>query len=295
MDVLHERRRTVASGGAELAVFEYGRIPGPRVPTLVLVHGYPDDHRLFLPVIRELSATHRVIAYDTRNAGSSLVTRRPANFTLSALVNDLFAVLNATEATGVQLVGHDWGSIQGWAAVQDPRAVGRISSYTSISGPDLNHFSRWLRASAGDPKRWPQLVGQLLRSLYVPAFLIPVLPEAAWRLFLARSYEKKARRPVGDNPIRGLALYRTNVRRLSQPKRTGTVRVTEPARVVVPVQVVVPVLDPFLSPHLVDGLESWVMDLTVTRVDGGHWWPATHAQELARLLRSTPGHQTNEK
>jgi hypothetical protein len=45
----------------------------------------------------------------------------------------------------------------------------------------------------------------------------------------------------------------------------------------------------------VDGLESWVMDLTVTRVDGGHWWPATHAQELARLLRSTPGHQTNEK
>jgi hypothetical protein len=49
--------------------------------------------------------------------------------------------------------------------------------------------------------------------------------------------------------------------------------------------VVVPLKDSFLSPDLVEGLESWVDDLTVIRVDSGHWWPASRPAEFAELLR----------
>ncbi|MDQ0756293.1 alpha/beta fold hydrolase [Arthrobacter sp. B3I4] len=279
---LSERRRSVAARGAELAVFEYGPQPGPGVPTLLLVHGYPDDHRVFLPAIEQLASSHHVVAYDTRNAGASDVTGSPGDFSLATLVDDLFAVLSAVGAAGgagaVHVVGHDWGSIQGWAAVQDPRAAALISRYTSISGPDLRHLSRWMRARYRRPRAWPQLAGQLLRSWYVGAFMLPVLPEAVWRLFLTRRYEQLAKRDVGNDPVRGLALYRANM--FTARKWPAA------ARVVMPVLVVVPVRDPFLSPDLVEGLETWVDDLTVARVDNGHWWPATRPAEFAALIRN---------
>jgi pimeloyl-ACP methyl ester carboxylesterase len=279
METLNERRRIVASSGAELAVFEYGREPGPDVPTLLLVHGYPDDHRVYLPAIRDLARSHHVVAYDTRNAGASAVTGLPGDFTLDTLVEDMFAVLAAAGATDVHLVGHDWGSIQGWAAVQDSRAAGLIGRYTSISGPDLRHFARWVRSRYSRPSAWPQLAGQLARSWYIAAFLVPKLPEAAWRLFLTKRYERTAKRDVGGDPVRGLALYRANFFR----GRTWPVG----GRVTIPVQVVTPLKDSFLSPDLVDGLDTWVDNLTVIRVDSGHWWPASRPSEFAELLRGS--------
>ena len=260
-------------------MFEFGAGPGPEVPTLLLVHGYPDDHRVYLPAIRDLARTHHVVAYDTRNAGSSAVVGLPGDFTLPTLVDDLFAVIAAVGADHVHLVGHDWGSIQGWAAVQDPRAAGRIGRYTSISGPDLGHYGHWVRSRLPRPSAWPQLVNQLLRSSYVGVFLLPMLPEAAWRLFLTSRYEQAAKRDVGNDPVRGLALYRANLLG-SRPRPAGR-------RVSIPVQVVVPVRDPFVAPALVEGLEEWVEDLTVIRVDSGHWWPASRPAEFVELLRTT--------
>ncbi|MET3920591.1 alpha/beta fold hydrolase [Arthrobacter sp. UYEF20] len=279
MEQLKERRRTVAAHGAELAVFEYGPEPAPDVPTVLLVHGYPDNHQVFLTAIRDLARTHHVVAYDTRNAGASAVVATPGDFTLKTLVDDVFAVLAAVGAADVHLVGHDWGSIQGWAAVQDPRAAGRISRYTSISGPDLRHFARWVRSRRWRPRAWPQLAGQLLRSWYIAAFLVPKLPEAAWRLFRTKRYEQTAKRDVGNDPVRGLALYRANFFSAGNWPAGG--------RVTMPIQVVVPLKDSFLSPDLVEGLDSWVENLTVIRVDSGHWWPASRPTEFAELLRGS--------
>lgn len=292
MDVLRQRHRTIRSKGADLAVFEYGLEPGPEVPTVVFVHGYPDDHRVFHPVLRELAGTHHLVAFDTRNAGRSR-PRDGAGFSLAELVDDIFAVISAVlsavtsasppgSATGagapgrVRLVGHDWGSIQGWAAVQDERSDGLVADYTSISGPDLRHFSRWLRSRFQDPRRALQGVGQVLRSSYVGAFRLPVLPELVWKYGLTRRYELTARRNVGADPVRGLALYRTNMAPDAAPPRRR--------RVTVPVHVIVPLKDPFLSPHLVEGLEDWVEDLTVTTVPGGHWWIAREPRTFAGLL-----------
>lgn len=276
MDVLRERHRMVRAQGADLAVFEYGLDPGRTTPTMVFLHGYPDDHRVFQPVLRELAATHHLVAFDTRNAGRSR-PREGAGFTLPELVDDVFAVLGSIDAPGgVRLIGHDWGSIQGWAAVQDERAQGLILDYTSISGPDLRHFSRWLRSRFRTPRLAAQGIGQLLRSWYVGAFQLPVLPELSWNLVLTRRYEAAAHRTVGADPVRGLALYRTNMFTALEPP---------PRRALgLPVHVIVPLQDPFLSPRLVEGLEDWVEDLTVTTVDGGHWWVASRPRAFAQLL-----------
>ena len=270
-----KRTRSIASRGAALAAYEYGP-RGPGVPSILFVHGYPDDHSVFRDAIADLAADHHVLAYDTRNAGRSQVAAgRRSCYRLPVLVDDLFAVIEASGAGAVHLVGHDWGSIQGWAAVQDPRAEGRILSFTSISGPDLGHLRRWFRHRLRTPALWPQLAGQALRSSYTAAFQLPVLPELAWRTFLARRYERLSGRDIGSNATRGLALYRANW--FARQQLSG--------RCTLPVQVILLRRDPFLSPHLADGLRSWVALLDILEVDAGHWWPAEHGTDLARVLR----------
>ncbi|MCC9205992.1 alpha/beta fold hydrolase [Arthrobacter sp. zg-Y769] len=275
------RRSTVRSRGAELAVQEYGA-PVPGMPGILLVHGYPDDHHVFDGVVERLAPDRHVITYDTRNAGASRVTANAegqkalAPYRLELLVDDLFAVLDATGPSSVHLVGHDWGSIQGWAAIQDPRAQGRILSYTSISGPDLGHFRRWFRTRLHSPRLWPQALLQALRSWYVAAFHVPVLPDAAWKHLLTSRYEKYAGRKIGDSGVRGLQLYRANM------FRSGNA--VPDAGYAGPVQVIVPLKDPFLSPKLVSGLQERFPRVEITKVDAGHWWPERSSADFAALL-----------
>ena len=40
-------------------------------PTVVAIHGYPDDHRVWDGVAADLAADHRVVTYDVRGAGAS--------------------------------------------------------------------------------------------------------------------------------------------------------------------------------------------------------------------------------
>ena len=273
-----ERRSWVRGHGAQLAVYEYGPEPGPGVPEVLLVHGYPDDHRVFAGVIALLAADHHVIAYDTRDAGLSTVQETAlSNFRLPLLVDDLYTVLEATSAGPVQLVGHDWGSIQGWAAARDPRAPSRLSRYLSISGPDLQHFRSWFARRLRTPHRWPDVVQQCLRSSYVGAFQIPVLPELFFSVIGSRLYQRTQERPAGRNPQRGLALYRANLASPEQPAVLGTVQIA--------VDVIVPLHDPFLSPALNQGVEEFAPQVRFTVVDAGHWWPASHAADLAARLR----------
>lgn len=137
-------RRTVGgSGGLALAVFEQGSEPGPVV---LAVHGYPDDHHVWDPVVERLRPDHHVVTYDVRGSGASGVPDGRSGYRMDALVSDLMAVADAVSPDRpVHLVGHDWGSIQGWAAVTDPRAAPRFTSYTSMSGPSLDHVAAWVR------------------------------------------------------------------------------------------------------------------------------------------------------
>ena len=294
------RQHTVENDGARLAVFEYGLPAGPGTPTVLLVHGYPDDHTIFRSVIDDLAADHRVIAYDTRNAGASRLAADadapiaevpPGNggiplapYRLPVLVEDFYAVLE--QAGGpVHVVGHDWGSIQCWAAVRDARAAGRILSFTSISGPDIGHLHRWFSQCVRDPRRWLLAAGQALRSTYVAFFQLPVLPEALWCV-LGPRYARRAgttAETATGNAVRGLQLYRANLLGSGVSGRSPLPRVE------VPVHVLVPLHDPFLSPRLTDGLGTEVRDLRISPVDGGHWWPTENSVAFCRMLRRFTG------
>lgn len=126
-------QRWVTSGTVQLAVREEG---APENPTVVLLHGYPDTGAVWDEVTERLRHRFHVVTYDVRGAGDSTVPGDEAAYALPELVGDLHAVIDAVSpARPVHLVGHDWGSIQGWDAVTSSALDGRIASFTSISGP----------------------------------------------------------------------------------------------------------------------------------------------------------------
>lgn len=282
-------RFVTAPDGLRLAVYTDGQ---PTAPPVLLVHGYPDTHRVRDHVVASLAADHYVIRYDVRGAGAS---GRPANlngYRVGRLADDLFAVLdNVIPGRKAHVAGHDWGSIQSWEAVTDPRAADQVTSYTTISGPCLDHAGFWFRERLArrSPRDLAQVMRQAARSWYVWAFQLPALPELAWRLALARAWPGILRRVEGVTPrdghpaatlaedaVAGISLYRANMlRRLGGPRE----RIAR-----VPVQLITVTGDHFVTPALAGSdLSRWVSDLARHTVPGTHW--SALAADVAELIR----------
>ena len=280
----------VRSGDVTLAVREHGS-PGPDRTDVVLVHGYPDRQDTWDALVEHLPLDRwHVVTYDVRGAGGSGAPEGRDGYRTDRLVDDLVAVLDAVTPGNapVHLVGHDWGSVQLWDAVlaeaSDPRLTGRIASYTSISGPSLDHAGWVLRHPQG---RERAVRRQRLHSSYIAFFSLPVLPDLVWRLGhrpLGRLIAAREGLPSGHfgpglarDATNGLGLYRANVGR--RPRRPHI-------RTDVPVLVVHPRRDRFLTAVLTEDLDRECTDVRVKVVDGGHWVAVTDPQVVADLLVS---------
>ena len=282
------RSRTVAGlGELSLAVQERGRAGAP---TVILVHGYPDNHHVWNLVAEHLEADHHVVTYDVRGAGGSGVPCGRSGYRMEALVADLVAVADAVSPDRpVHLVAHDWGSIQSWAAITDPGAAPRFASYTSMSGPSLDHVGGWIRARMRPGSgRWRELLDQAIHSWYVYAFHTPLAP-FAWRHGLTRLWpmmlERREGATIDDNwpgpslatdAARGVDLYRANI--FQHTRRPNEVH-TE-----VPVQLLVASGDAFVTPSLLDGIEALATTFVRRDVGGRHWLPRSRPDQVARWV-----------
>ncbi|RQR48528.1 short chain dehydrogenase [Burkholderia sp. Bp9126] len=277
----------VASGDLTLAVRTWG---DPSRTPVVLVHGYPDTSSVWQDVAPWLARRHYVIAYDVRGAGLSSAPARTADYRLAKLTDDFIAVIDALcPGRPVHLIAHDWGAIQGWEFVTEPRLAGRIASYTSCSGPCLDHVGHWLRERLlrPTPASLGKLAGQLVRSWYVYVFHLPFIPELGWRLWLGRAWPRLLRRiektPVApratqaDDGARGVRLYRANfIRCLFTPRERYAHA---------PVQTIVPLGDKYVSPALSEDLSRWVPQYYRREVAAGHWLPLADPARFAGLAQ----------
>lgn len=284
------RERWVRTGGIELCVAELGDVTQP---TVLLVHGYPDSKEVWSAVARRLADRFHVVLYDVRGHGRSTApVPLRGGFTLEKLTDDFLAVADAVSPDKpVHLVGHDWGSVQSWEFVTVKRTEGRIASFTSMSGPSLDHFGHWIkkRMSRPTPRRVGQLLGQGAKSWYVYMLHTPVLPELAWRGPLGKQWPKILQRlermPSAGYPTpslpqdaaRGAWLYRDNVRaRLRRPRTDAYAHA--------PVQLITPTGDIFLSERLYDELGEWAPQLTRRSLAAKHWAPRSRPDRLSAWI-----------
>jgi pimeloyl-ACP methyl ester carboxylesterase len=288
------RTSTCRTPSAALHVREAG---DPSRPTVVLVHGYPDASVVWDDVAAHLiSSRHHVVTYDVRGMGRSEPPTGPHPYRLEHLADDLFAVIDAVSPDEpVHVVGHDWGSIQAWEAVTDPERSHRIASYTTLSGPCLDHVGRALRARVRrpTPRGLARILGQGLRSSYIAFLHLPGISTAIWRIGADRAFraflERVERVPSDDRHTTlaadgrvGVHLYRANiVRSVTRPRERSTD---------VPVQLVVLTGDRYVAPVLLEDLEQWAPHLTRTSLSARHWAPRTHPAEVAALIAEHVDH-----
>ncbi|MET1077433.1 MAG: alpha/beta fold hydrolase [Pseudomonas sp.] len=278
----------IQGDGLQLATYRWGN---PGGATLLLVHGYPDSHQVWLPLVAELAADFQLIAYDVRGFGASDKPDAVHAYRLEHLANDLEAVIRTLcPDQAVHLIAHDWGSIQAWEALTEPRIQPLLRSFTSLSGPCLDHVGTWLRERLGQPswRAWGQVGRQLRRSWYIGLFHLPLLPRLLWGAGSARRWSALLTRMEGIQPPptgtslasdgrHGVKLYRANMLRcLLRPRRRSTP---------VPVQLIVANRDRFVDPALFDSLAQWAPQLCRYEAAAGHWQLLAEPVALANWLR----------
>jgi pimeloyl-ACP methyl ester carboxylesterase len=252
-------------------------------PAVVLLHGWPQDRSAWDRVTPAL-VDHglRVIAPDQR--GYSPRARPPgrSDYRMAELVEDVVALVDAAGQQRVHLVGHDWGGSVAWAFAE--RHPERLRALTVLSTP--HHRAMAWAFRHGD---------QAVRSWYMAAFQLPVLPELAlrWQLpwVLRRSglpevdasrYAVRFRQPGAASG--GLAWYRalaTSGGGAPEPPAGGSRRIS------VPTTFVWGRHDPALGRAAAERTATCVAaDYRFVELDAGHWLPETRPADVVAAITS---------
>ncbi len=277
----------------KIAVYTWGDKPTTEQPREVLVfaHGFPDRALFWEKVAKQLEQDFYVVAFDMRGCAESTHSRGYKHYKFEPLIADLYAVIDAVSPNQkVHLIGHDWGGIYGWNAINESAGVRRIASFTTMS-PSLEQVGLYLRRRflKPTPRNLWQAGVQLLRNSLMTFFSFPILPEL---LFLSglgtlmmkvmvKQYEHipfVANEGVAGDAIRYLGIYRANLlQRVLFAKQSTTA---------VPVHLLLAARDPFLPPHLFEDSQKWASTISQSLVDAAHWAPLSRPVEMANTIRT---------
>ena len=283
--------RRIAANGFEFAVDEAGE--GDRLA--LCLHGFPESRfswRDQLPLLAEMG--YRAWAPDLRGYGETEPKPQEVSaYLIDRLMEDVAALIDASGAKTVTLIGHDWGAGLAWTfAANRVRPLERL---VIMNVPHPAVMSAHLRRS------W----AQLKKSWYMFFFQLPGLPEwgatrndgqairnAFHGMAIDKSnftsdvldrYAKDAQRP---GAIRGMINWYRAALRL-RGKLAGPWPVIE-----TPTLIVWGEEDAALGIELLDGTDPYVRDLTIERLPKvSHWVQQEAPEKVNAILRewlSTP-------
>ncbi|MEO8287618.1 MAG: alpha/beta fold hydrolase [Chloroflexota bacterium] len=255
----------------------YVEIGDPGWPLVLLLHGFPECWYEWHNIMPRLAGQYHVVALDMRGYNWSERPRGVKNYSMEKLTGDVSALIGALGHETAHLVGHDWGGNVAWYTAATH--ADKIDKLVVINAPHPEAFKREIMK--------PE---QLIKSYYVFLFQLPLLPEAIMRLTLRNSLQGSAEVPgafsddaldMYQNAIshRGAATaminyYRASFRQVLRLRQVET-KITRPTLLIWGMK------DFALSSRLTEGLERWVPDLRINRIEEcGHWVP----EEKPRLV-----------
>ena len=289
-----ERRRIPLPTGVTLDV----TIGGPEEDgdPLIFLHGFPESARTWRHQLTEFARDHFVVAPDQRGfAGSSKPEGLDAYRTAQPIA-DLLALADTLDIDRFTLVGHDWGGAVAWAAAL--ARPDRIARLVILNAPHPLIFQRTL---IDDP-------AQRAASQYIRAFRDPGMEAAITAMGLGNFFDASFRNHADLSKISAedRAAY---LAEWSQPGAlTGMLNWYRAANIVVPAMgedaarpafidapfppVAVPTLvvwgtrDAALLPSQIEGLDELVGDLTLVKVDAGHFLTWEAPEPVNRAIRA---------
>jgi pimeloyl-ACP methyl ester carboxylesterase len=269
-------------------------------PTLIFLHGFPEAAFVWDPLLehfaRPENGGYRCVAPNLRGYEKSSQPSDVKAYRAKYLVQDIAALIQTEGAPIECLVAHDWGGAMGWnLANQMPQLAKKLAI---VNSPHPGTFLRELKSNPS----------QQAASAYMNFLIRPdaeaILREDDYRRLWAfftklggapwlTEAVKQQYREVWDASLTGgLNYYRAAPLRPPRPEDPGAAAITLPREMLtvsLPTLVLWAMNDGALLPCLVDGLEEYVVNLTLEKVEGASHWiiherPEFVAQRLATFL-----------
>lgn len=277
--------RRIEANGFSFAVDEAGE--GDHLA--LCLHGFPESRfswRYQLPLLVELG--YRAWAPDLRGYGETEPKPKAvAAYLIDRLMEDVAALIDASGAKTVTLIGHDWGAGLAWTfAANRVRPLERLV-IMNVPHPAL--MAAHLRRS------W----AQLKKSWYIFFFQLPGFPERRMTANDARAVRQV---------FHGMAIDKSNFtpdvldRYAADAQRPGAMtgminwyraafrlrgKLAGPWPMIeTPTLIVWGEEDAALSVELLDGTDAYVRDLTIKRLpDVSHWVQQEAPEKVNAILR----------
>jgi pimeloyl-ACP methyl ester carboxylesterase len=143
-----------------------GNLNAASAEPVMLLHGFPETSAMGEDLIAALADKgYRCFAPDQRGYSRGARPTALSDYAYEKLVSDAIALADVLGFVRFHLVGHDWGSVLGWAALRT--CPDRVISWTAMSVPHVDSF-RSAIATDADQRR---------RSRYLSLFMLPEEPE----------------------------------------------------------------------------------------------------------------------
>jgi pimeloyl-ACP methyl ester carboxylesterase len=237
-------------------------------PLMLFLHGHPDSWALYEAQLREFGRDHLVVAPNLRGYPPSDAPGNVEAYAMPRLLGDIHGLLDHLEHERCILVGNDWGGYVAWVfASAYPERVERL---IILNAPHPAIFLRELRTNPG----------QIRASQYERAFHTAAPPYPPWYNYyradpikVPSSIEETTTMEMPDLSVR----FFDNVGR--PPAATSL-------RLRVPTLVVWGMDDSTILSGSLCGLEEYVQDLTVVRLDdAGHYPMRSHPGPVNQAIR----------
>lgn len=129
-------------------------------PVVVLLHGFPQQNTSWAQIAPLLTARgFRCLAPNQRGYSPGARPTRRSDYRSAELVEDTLALIDASGADRVHLVGHDWGAAVAWGVAAG--APERLASLSALSVPHPMAFVRSMLTSRQGLASWYMYVNQL--------------------------------------------------------------------------------------------------------------------------------------
>ena len=270
------RTRFIDANGMRFEVLEQGE--GDRLA--LCLHGFPEhavSWRHQMPALAALG--YRVWAVNQRGYGRTTRPEKVRDYALAQLLRDVAALIDASGAASVVLIGHDWGAMVAWCF-----AIARIRPLRRLVIMNVPH-PLCFRAAL---RHWRQR----RRSWYVALFQLPLLPErlltAGGGAALRRMFAHLSLPPevlatyTGQIVEPGAATAMLNwyrALRVEPPSTAALARTIE-----VPTLLIWGEQDVALDLICLDGTGRYVRDLRLRRLPGVSHWVQQDAPALVNRL-----------
>jgi epoxide hydrolase 4 len=231
----------------------------------VFLHGFPDSWSLYRPYLLEFGEDHLAVAPNLRGVRPSEQPEAVEAYAMPRLLGDLHGLLDHLGRQSCTLVANDWGAYIAWVfASAYPDRVERLvvmnGGHPALLLRDFRTSRAQIAASQYERHTAPQ-PAPYRAYLEADPIKVPASLEAAADLpapdLAAAFFGGVARRPASTSLV-----------------------------VEVPTLVIWGMQDPFQLRGLLVGLDAYVRDLTLRRIeDGGHYPMQTHPELVTQAIR----------